>query len=107
MLVPFLLRPSRDGVTLTDDEFVATFGLVKISTPRANITGAHITRNYRWWTACGVRMSFADAAKRPFGAHRHCRRFGGARNGPGPTRRSGCRGVTPMTRATCAAQDLP
>ena len=60
MLVPFLLRPSRDGVTLTDDEFVATFGVVKITTPRANITGAHITRNYRWWTACGVRTSFVD-----------------------------------------------
>lgn len=61
VLLPFLLRPSRDGVTLTADaQFVATFGLVKLSTPRANITGGHITRNYRWWTACGVRMSFAD-----------------------------------------------
>jgi hypothetical protein len=60
VLLPFLLRPSRDGVTLTDDHFVATFGLVKIATPRTNITGAHITRNYRWWTSCGVRMSSAD-----------------------------------------------
>jgi hypothetical protein len=60
VLLPFLLRPSRDGVTLTDDVFVATFGFVTITTPRTNITGAHITRNYRWWTACGVRMSRAD-----------------------------------------------
>ena len=60
VLLPLLLRPSRDGVTLTDDGFLATFGLVKITTPRANITGAHITRNYRWWTACGIRMSYAD-----------------------------------------------
>ncbi len=60
VLLPFLLRPSRDGVILTDDDFVATFGLVKITTPRTNITGAHITRHYRWWTACGVRMSRAD-----------------------------------------------
>jgi hypothetical protein len=61
VLLPFLLRPSRDGVTLTDDGlFVATFGLVKISTPRANVAGAHITENYRWWTAFGVRMSRAD-----------------------------------------------
>ena len=61
VLLPFLLRPSRDGVTLTDDGlFVATFGLVKIMTPRANVTGAHITENYRWWTAFGVRMSMAD-----------------------------------------------
>jgi hypothetical protein len=48
-------------VTLTDDGmFVATFGLVRVATPRSNITGAHVTRDYRWWTACGIRMSFAD-----------------------------------------------
>jgi hypothetical protein len=61
ILVPFLLRPSHDGVTLTDDGlFVATFGLVRITTPRANVTGAHITEDYRWWTAVGVRMSRVD-----------------------------------------------
>jgi hypothetical protein len=61
VLLPFLLRPSRDGVTLTEDGFfVATFGLVKITTPRANVAGAHITEDYRWWTAFGVRMSMAD-----------------------------------------------
>ena len=60
MLLLMLLRPSHDGVVLTDDDLVATFGLVKITTPRANITGAHITRNYRWWTACGIRMSYVD-----------------------------------------------
>ena len=61
VILPFLLRPSRDGVTLTDDGlFVATFGLVKITTPRANVTGAHITEDYRWWTAFGIRMSMAD-----------------------------------------------
>jgi hypothetical protein len=61
VLLPFLLRPGHDGVTLTDDSALhATFGLFKIATPLANITGAHITRNYRWWTAFGVRMSRAD-----------------------------------------------
>ena len=61
VLVPFFLRPSKDGVTLTEEgEFVATFGLFRITTPLANITGAHVTRHYRWWTACGVRMSRAD-----------------------------------------------
>ena len=61
VLVPFLLRPGTDGVTLSDEHgFVATFGLFKIATPLSNITGAHITRNYRWWTAFGVRMSRAD-----------------------------------------------
>ena len=61
LVLPFLLRPARDGVTLTDDgSFVATFGLFKIQTPRANIAGAHITRHYRWWTAFGVRGSMVD-----------------------------------------------
>ncbi len=61
VLLPFLLRPSRDGVTLTDDgTFRATFGLVKVSTPLANVVGAHVTSGYRWWTSCGVRMSLAD-----------------------------------------------
>ena len=60
VLVPFLLRPSRDGVTLTEDRLVATFGILKVETPRTNITGAHITTDYRWWTACGARMSFVD-----------------------------------------------
>ncbi len=61
LLIPFGLRGSRDGVTLTDgDSFLATFGLFKLATPLANITGAHITRNYRWWTAFGVRGSRVD-----------------------------------------------
>ncbi len=61
VVLPFLLRPAKDGVTLTDEgTFLATFGLFKIVTPRANISGAHITRHYRWWTACGVRMSRVD-----------------------------------------------
>ena len=28
--------------------------------PLDNVDGAHITRGYRWWTAAGARMSFAD-----------------------------------------------
>jgi hypothetical protein len=61
VLLPLLLRPSRDGVTLTSDGlFVATFGLVKVTTPRSNIAEAHVTRDYRWWTAVGIRMSYAD-----------------------------------------------
>ena len=58
--LPYGLRPGRDGVTLTDETFRATFGLLKLETPRANIDEAHITRDYRWWTAAGVRLSFAD-----------------------------------------------
>jgi hypothetical protein len=61
VLLPYLLRPARDGVTISDQgSLVATFGFFKISTPLSNITGAHITENYRWWTACGVRMSRMD-----------------------------------------------
>ena len=46
---------------LTDEgTLVATFGLFKVATPLSNVTGAHVTRDYRWWTAFGVRMSRAD-----------------------------------------------
>jgi len=58
---PFCVRPGKDGVTLTDDDrFVATFGLLRVETPLANVTGAHVTTGYRWWTAAGVRRSLAD-----------------------------------------------
>lgn len=61
VLLPFGLRRHRDGVTLADDgSFVATLGFFTVTTSRENITGAHITRNYRWWTAIGVRASMAD-----------------------------------------------
>jgi hypothetical protein len=61
LLVPFGLRGSKDGVTLTDEgSLSATFGFFKIKTPLANVTEAHITRNYRWWTAFGVRGSMVD-----------------------------------------------
>ena len=64
LLVPFGLRSSINGVTLTDEgdegSLLATFGFFKIKTPLANVTEAHITRNYRWWTAFGVRGSMVD-----------------------------------------------
>jgi hypothetical protein len=61
LLLPFGVRPSKDGVTLTDDgRFVATFGLLRIETPLSNVEGAHVTSGYRWWTAIGARMSFVD-----------------------------------------------
>ena len=64
-LVPFWgvfgVRPSRDGVTLTGDGGLrATFGLFKLETTLGNVDGAHITRNYRWWTAAGARGSMKD-----------------------------------------------
>ena len=60
VLVLFGFKQDRDGVTLADDAFEATFGFFRVTTARDNITGAHITRNYRWWTAFGVRGSMAD-----------------------------------------------
>ena len=61
LILPFGLRPKTDGVLLTDEGgFVATFGFFTIATPLANITEAHITRDYRWYTAFGVRGSMAD-----------------------------------------------
>jgi hypothetical protein len=61
MWIPFGVRPWKDGVTLTDTgKFVATYGLLRLETQLDNISGAHITRGYRWWTAVGARRSFAD-----------------------------------------------
>ena len=95
VLLPFLLRPARDGVTLTDEgSLVATFGLFKMATPLSNITGAHITENYRWWTSVGVRMSRADDGL-TFGTNHDagvCIHF--AEKVPSPLRRSGHSALT-------------
>jgi len=59
--LPFGVRPSKDGVTITADGlFKATFGFLRLETPLQNVTGGHITRDYRWWTAVGPRASFVD-----------------------------------------------
>ena len=95
VLLPFLLRPATDGVMLTEQgALVATFGFFKISTPLSNVTGSHITRNYRWWTAFGVRMSRADDGL-TFGTNHDagvCIHF--AERVPSPLRRSGHSALT-------------
>jgi hypothetical protein len=59
--LPFGVRPGRDGVTLTDaGTFRATFGFLGLETPLANIDEAHVTHDYRWWTAAGARGSMVD-----------------------------------------------
>jgi hypothetical protein len=59
--LPFGVRPSKDGVTIIDGTtFRATFGFLKMETALSNIDEAHITRNYRWWTAAGARRSWVD-----------------------------------------------
>jgi hypothetical protein len=61
LILPFGLKRGRDGVTIADDgTLTATFGFFTLTTSKDNVTGAHITRGYRWWTAFGVRGSMAD-----------------------------------------------
>jgi hypothetical protein len=60
LLLPCGLRPERDGVTLTDTSFIAKLGLFKLETPLENVDDAHVTRDYRWWTAIGPRLSHVD-----------------------------------------------
>ena len=59
-LVPFAFRPWADEVTITDGSFKATFGFLRLQTDLVNVIDAHITRDYRWWTAVGARRSFID-----------------------------------------------
>ena len=49
-----------DGVTLTADELVATFGRVKLRTPQANVDHTLVSGPHRWYTAVGLRLSFSD-----------------------------------------------
>jgi hypothetical protein len=87
--LPFGLRPGRDGVTVTDGTFRATFGFLRLETPLGNIDDAHVTRDYRWWTAGGARLSLADQGL-TFGTNRSagvCVHF--RERVPSPLRRAG------------------
>ena len=46
-----------------------TFGFLKLQTPLGNIDEAHVTRDYRWWTAAGARLSLSDGGL-TFGTNR-------------------------------------
>jgi hypothetical protein len=70
VLALFGFRRKRDGVTIDDGRFLATFGLFRLTTELTNIDGAHVTRDYRWWTAVGARMSFVDDGL-TFGTNNH------------------------------------
>lgn len=56
------LRVKRtQGVDITDDgRLVATYGWAKVDTPVTNIDHTEISGPHRWWTAVGLRLSFAD-----------------------------------------------
>ena len=93
--LPFGVRPSKDGVTITDDgTFRATFGFFRMETPLTNIDAAHVTRNYRWWTAAGARGSMVDDGL-TFGTNRRagvCVHF--REPVPSPLRRKGHSALT-------------
>lgn len=51
----------NDGVTITDDDVLrATYGRVTRSFPISNVTETLVTGPHRWYTAVGLRLSFAD-----------------------------------------------
>ena len=57
-----VLRVSeRDGVHLTGGGVLrATYGRVSVETPLSNVDHTLITGPHRWYTAIGLRLSFAD-----------------------------------------------
>lgn len=56
-----LLRVSdRDGVDVGDGRLHATFGRVEVDTPLDNVDHTLVTGSHRWYTAVGLRLSFAD-----------------------------------------------
>jgi hypothetical protein len=57
----FGVRSKRDGVRIDEDgRLSVTFGWLRLETAMTNVDSAHVTRDYRWWTAVGARMSFVD-----------------------------------------------
>lgn len=49
-----------DGVTVTDSKMRATYGHWSIETPLSNIATTSVSGPHRWFTAVGLRLSFAD-----------------------------------------------
>lgn len=50
-----------DGVSITDKgTLIATFGRFKVKTTLDNIDHTTVTGPHRWYTAVGLRLSFAD-----------------------------------------------
>jgi hypothetical protein len=49
-----------DGVTVADDELIATFGRVEVRTPLSNVRHTVVSGPHRWYTAVGLRLSFSD-----------------------------------------------
>jgi hypothetical protein len=60
LLLVLNFRASRDAVRVGNGALEAKFGWFHLETPLTNVNGAHITRDYRWWTAPGARLSRVD-----------------------------------------------
>jgi hypothetical protein len=54
------VREDNAMVSISDDDFVATFGRWRLATPTSNLKDVRITRDYHWVKAIGPRGSFAD-----------------------------------------------
>lgn len=56
------LRVKRtDGVTITGDgRLIATYGWASVDTTLDNVDHTLVTGPHRWYTAVGLRLSFAD-----------------------------------------------
>jgi hypothetical protein len=51
----------EDGVDISDaGELMATYGRIKVKTTLDNIEHTLVTGPHRWYTAVGLRLSFAD-----------------------------------------------
>ena len=51
----------KDGVSITEKgELIATFGRFKVKTTLNNVKSTAIDGPHRWYTAVGLRLSFAD-----------------------------------------------
>ena len=50
----------EDGVEVSDDALVATYGRVRVETPLDNIDRTVVTGPHRWYTAVGLRLSLTD-----------------------------------------------
>jgi hypothetical protein len=60
MFAVLRVKPT-DGVTITADGMLhATYGRWHVDTPLSNIDHTLVTANHRWYTAVGLRLSFAD-----------------------------------------------
>lgn len=60
-----------DGVTITDEgALIATYGRVRVRTTVDNVDHTEITGPHRWYTAVGIRLSFADDGL-TFGTNHH------------------------------------